>query len=134
MSSIPQWDEMSGGRKVAEATVAPVAWGVLCGLALGVAAPLYLVGAIVAAAGGVVGGLQHTTLKGALWRGLAGGTLFGLSTLLGFEIGGATEPTVHIPDPALLLLVFTIVPSFPLHWLGWKLGRRALARAGSSDV
>jgi len=129
MSSIPQWDEMSPGRKVAEATIAPVAWGVLCGLALGVAAPLYLVGAAVAAAGGVVGGMQHGTLKGALMRGLVGATLFGLCTLLGFGLGGEGHPTVHVPDPAILLLVFTIVPSFPLHWLGWKLRRGRVSTA-----
>jgi hypothetical protein len=61
---------------------------------------------------------------------VVGGTLFGLSTLLGFEIGGAGEPRVHIPDPALLLLVFTVMPSIPLHWLGWRLRTRSPLRRG----
>jgi hypothetical protein len=117
---------MSSLRKVVEAVVLPVAWGVLCGLALGVSAPLYLVGVIAAILGGVGGGLQHGALSEALLRGLAGGTLFGLSILLGFEIGGSDDATVELPDPPVLLLALTVTPSLPLHWLGWRLRARMI--------
>jgi hypothetical protein len=115
---------MSPQRRVVEALVLPVGWGLLCGLALGVSEPLYLVGVIVGILGGVGGGMQHTTSRTALIRGLSGGTLFGLSILLGFEIGGADEATVELPDPSVLLLAFTVIPALPLHLLGWRLRAR----------
>jgi hypothetical protein len=123
-SAVPRWEEMSPARRVFEALVLPVGWGILCGLALGVSEPLYLVGVVIGILGGVGGGMQHATSRDALIRGLWAGTLFGLSILLGFEIGGADEATVELPDPSVLLLAFTVIPALPLHWLGWRLRSR----------
>jgi hypothetical protein len=120
----PQWDEMSPGRRLFEAVMLPAGFGLLCGLALGVSEPLYLVGVVLALLGGIGGGAQYARRSDALLRGLVAGTLFGLFILLGFELGGEDEPKVDLPDPHVLLLVLTVVPSLPLHWLGWRLRPR----------
>lgn len=129
---IPQWAEMSPARRIFEALVLPTAFGVLCGLALGVSAALYLVGVVLALLGGIGGGAQYDRRNDALLRGLVAGTLFGIGILLGFELGGEGEAKVELPHPHVLLLLFTVVPSLPLHWLGWRLRPRLLG--GSQPV
>lgn len=123
-SALPSWDEMSPARRVFDALLLPAVFGLLCGLALGVSAPLYLVGVIIALLGGIAGGAQYPSRRDALIRGLVAGTIFGLFILLGFELGGEDEAKVDLPDPHIVLLVFTIVPSLFLHWLGWRLRPR----------
>ena len=56
---IPQWSEMSPARRFFEVPVLPSAFGLLCGLALGLSAPLYLVGVVLSLFGGVGGGAQY---------------------------------------------------------------------------
>jgi hypothetical protein len=124
--AIPQWDEMSPGRRFFEALILPSAFGLLCGLALGVSGALYLVGVVLALLGGIGGGAQYSDRGNALLRGLVAGTLFGAFILLGFELGGEDKAKVDLPDPHIILLVFTIVPSLFLHWLGWRLRPRLL--------
>jgi hypothetical protein len=123
---IPQWEEMSPGRRLFDAVVLPIAFGLLCGLALGVSAALYLIGVVLALLGGIGGGAQYASRRDALLRGLVGGTLFGLGILLGFELGGESEAKVELPHPHILLLILTVGPSLPLHWLGWRLRPRLL--------
>ncbi|HSD22820.1 MAG TPA: hypothetical protein VLB79_00685 [Solirubrobacterales bacterium] len=112
---------MSPARRVFDAIVLPAGFGLLCGLALGVSAPLYLVGVVLALLGGIGGGAQYASRRDALIRGLVGGTLFGVFILLGFDLGGEEEAKVDLPDPHILLLVVTVLPSLFLHWLGWRL-------------
>lgn len=107
----------------------PVVWGVVCGLLLAWSAPAYLVGTAFGILGGIAAGAQHATVREAMVRALVGGTLFGLAILLGFELTGDEEATVELPDPAILLLLLTVIPAFPLHRLGWRLGRRRAAPA-----
>jgi hypothetical protein len=123
---IPQWEEMSAGRRFFDAILLPSAFGLLCGLALGVSAPLYLIGVILALLGGIGGGAQYARRNDALIRSLVGGALFGIFILLGFELGGEAEAKVDLPDPHIVLLLFTVVPSIFLHWLGWRLRPRLL--------
>jgi hypothetical protein len=123
---VPQWEEMSPARRFFEALVLPSGFGLLCGLALGVSGPLYLVGVILALLGGIGGGAQYARRSDALLRGLVAGALFGIFILLGFELGGEDEAKVDLPDPHVILLVFTVVPSLFLHWLGWRLRPRLL--------
>jgi hypothetical protein len=125
----PQWDEMSNGRRLFEGAILPSAFGLLCGLALGFSELLYLVGVILALFGGIGGGAQYARRGDAILRGLVSGTLFGLFILLGFELGGSDEAKVDLPDPHVVLLVFTVVPSLFLHWLGWRLRPRLLGRS-----
>jgi hypothetical protein len=111
---------MPAPRKVLEAVGAPVVWGILCGFALDWSAPVYIAGLVIGILGGVLGGAQHRQASQALLRGFVGGTLFGLSILLGFELSGGEEADPELPDPAILLLVLTTGPALPLHWLGWR--------------
>jgi hypothetical protein len=127
---VPQWEEMSPTRRFFECAVLPSGFGLLCGLALGVSGPLYLVGVILALLGGIGGGAQYARRSDALLRGLVAGALFGIFILLGFEFGGEDEAKVDLPDPHVVLLVFTVVPSLFLHWLGWRLRPRLLDRPG----
>src|SRR3954452_23453209 len=117
---------MSPARRFFEAIVLPSGFGLLCGLALGVSTALYLVGVVLALLGGIGGGAQYERRGDAILRGLVGGTLFGVFILLGFELGGEDEAKVDLPDPHVLLLVLTVLPSFFLHWLGWRLRPRLL--------
>jgi hypothetical protein len=126
---VPQWDEMSPGRRFFEALVLPSAFGLLCGLALGISAPLYLIGVVLSLFGGVGGGAQYASRRDALLRGLVAGALFGAFILLGFEFGGEDEAKVELPDPHVVLLIFTVVPSLFLHWLGWRLRPRLLGES-----
>jgi hypothetical protein len=131
---VPQWEEMSPGRRLFEALVLPSGFGLLCGLALGVSGALYLIGVILALLGGIGGGAQYARRSDALLRGLVAGTLFGVFILLGFELGGEDEAKVDLPDPHIVLLVFTVVPSLFLHWLGWRLRPRLLGSRPETEV
>jgi hypothetical protein len=131
---VPQWEEMSPARRFFEALVLPSGFGLLCGLALGISGALYLVGVILALLGGIGGGAQYARRSDALLRGLVAGTLFGVFILLGFELGGEDEAKVDLPDPHIVLLVFTIVPSLFLHWLGWRLRPRLLGSRPETEV
>ena len=128
---VPSWNEISGARRAWEAVGAPVVWGIVCGLLLPVSAALYLAGSAIGILGGIGAGAQHDTRRDALRRGALGGTLFGLAILLGYELSGGSGAEVHLPEPAILLLAFTLIPAFPLHWLGWRLAhaRRKTATA-----
>jgi hypothetical protein len=131
---VPQWEEMSPARRFFEALVLPSGFGLLCGLALGVSGPIYLVGVILALLGGIGGGAQYARRSDALLRGLVAGTLFGTFILLGFELGGEDEAKVDLPDPHVVLLVFTVVPSLFLHWLGWRLRPRLLGSRPGAEA
>jgi hypothetical protein len=126
------WNQMGSARRVWEAVGGALVFGTLCGLALGASLPLYLAGGVIACLAGVVGGSQHADLRGALLRGVAGGTTFGLSVLLGFELGGAADPVAALPDPRILFLLTTVVPSFPLHALGYRIARRRARSAATA--
>jgi hypothetical protein len=125
---------MSPARRFLDALILPSVFGLLCGLALGVSAPLYLIGVIVALFGGIGGGAQYARRSDALLRGLVAGALFGAFILLGFELGGEDEAKVDLPDPHVVLLVFTIVPSLFLHWLGWRLRPRLLGSRAETEA
>lgn len=123
---------MSTPRRIAEAIGAPVGWGIVCGLLLAASAPLYIAGALIGVLGGIAGGAQHATPRAAMARAAAAGALFGLAILLGYELTGGEGAEVELPHPEILLLAFTVVPAFPLHWLGWRLARsRRESEAGA---
>ncbi|HEY6772164.1 MAG TPA: hypothetical protein VI035_06905 [Solirubrobacterales bacterium] len=131
---LPQWEEMSPARRFFDALILPSAFGLLCGLALGVSGALYLIGVIIALFGGIGGGAQYARRGDALIRGLVSGALFGAFILLGFELGGEDEAKVDLPDPHVVLLVFTVVPSLFLHWLGWRLRPRLLRSRAETEA
>lgn len=122
MKHPPKWSEMSPARRVVEALVAPIGWGMICGYLLTVSEPVYIAATVAAILGGVGGGAQHATLREAMIRATSGGTLFGLSILLGYELTGGEGAKAFLPDPQILLLALTLLPAYPLHWIGWRLG------------
>jgi hypothetical protein len=129
---IPAWSDMSAPRRAWEAIGGPLLWGIVCGLLLVVSAPLYIAGSAVGVLGGIAGGAQHATVREALTRAAVGGTLFGLSILLGYELAGGEGAEVPLPEPAILLVAFTLLPAFPLHWLGLRLSQRRLRRLSAA--
>ncbi len=132
--ALPQWEEMSPARRFFDALILPSLFGLLCGLALGVSGLLYLIGVILALLGGIGGGAQYARRSDALIRGVVAGGLFGVFILLGFELGNEGEAKVDLPHPGVLLLIFTIVPSLFLHWLGWRLRPRLLASRAETEA
>jgi hypothetical protein len=99
--------------RVTLALVVPAGYGLLTGVALDKSKGLYLVLILLAAIGGVLGGFEMYGPRQGAIRGLVGGTLFGVFILIGHELVSGPA-TVKLPDPAILYLVFTIVPGILL--------------------
>jgi hypothetical protein len=90
--------------------VVPSAYGFVTGIALDKSKGLYIVLVILAAIGGVLAGFEmYGSGQGAL-RGVVGGTLFGGFLLIGHAVIGG-DATVKLPDPEIVYLAFTIIPS-----------------------
>lgn len=106
--------------RIALGLVPPAAFGFVCGVALDKSQPLYIVLIVIAAIGGVLGGFEmYGSGQGAL-RGLVSGALFGLFLLLAHQLVSG-DATVKLPRPAILYLVFTIVPGVALSAWGGRL-------------
>jgi hypothetical protein len=105
----------------------PVVLGALCGLALGLSAAVYLGLSLLAVLGGVAAGFEHARPSSGLLRGVVGGCLFGAALLAVHVIAGA-RPLAMLPDPPLMLVVFTTVIGALLGALGgWLRARRERA-------
>ena len=99
--------------RVTLALVVPSAYGFLTGVALDKSKGLYLVLVILAAVGGVLAGFEMYGPRQGAARGFVGGTLFGAFILLAHDVvSGAAK--VKLPDPAILFLLFTIIPGIAL--------------------
>jgi hypothetical protein len=115
--------------RIALAGVLPLAFGALCGWALGVSAALYLVLAVpVAILGGLGAGLEHLGPGAGAQRGALGGLLFGTAIVVVHDLAG-THAEVALPDPPILLAVFTCVSGAALGALGGLLRARLEHRA-----
>jgi hypothetical protein len=80
--------------------------------------------------GGYAAGLDHETPRSGALRGVLGGLLFGSFILLAHEVTGA-EAKADLPDPAIVLLLLTVVPGALLGALGaWTRARRERPAAG----
>lgn len=97
----------------------PVIFGVLCGILLGHSSAAYVIATVLSIAGGFFAGFEHAGARGGAVRGVVGGTLFGVSILLGHAIDGAHE-TVKLPDPHVLLVVLTALFGTILGALGGR--------------
>ena len=105
----------------------PIIGGVLTGLALGVSEGLWALANIIMILGGVAAGFDHLGAAEGARRGLLGGTIFGIALLLTDAISGMSREA-KLPDPAILLLIVTIVAGTLLGALGGALRARAQAR------
>jgi hypothetical protein len=86
--------------------VVPAVFGAISGWMLSVSKPVYIGLQVLAAIGGYIAGWEHRSGREAAVRGLVGGLVYGGALLLMHEVVGDT-PKVKLPDPAVILLVFT---------------------------
>jgi hypothetical protein len=115
--------------RVALAVLLPIAYGALCGWALGVNAALYLVlAAPVAILGGLGAGIEHLGAAAGAQRGALGGLLFGAAIVIVHGLIGS-HAEVALPHPAVVLAIFTCVSGAALGALGGLL-RARLERRG----
>jgi len=118
----PTWQAMSTARRAWEGLGAPLAWGLVCGLALGADGRLYLLCGAISTLGGINAGAQHPRYRDALVRGVSGGLLLGAAILAGFALSGADGPKVDLPDLRLAWLAFTTIPALALSAIGCRAG------------
>src|SRR3954466_10588349 len=107
--------------------VVPAAFGALVGVMLGVSAAAYYGLQVLAAIGGVLGGLEHRNGSDAADRGLLGGLVFGSFLLLAHAITGA-EAKASLGDLPGLLVVFAGIAGALLGALGGAIRARRTAR------
>ena len=88
--------------------VLPALYGALTGYLLGVSAPAYVVLSLLGVLGGIGAGLDHLGAAAGARRGVLAGSIFGGAILIAHAIHGASAK-VDLPDPPVLLLVFTTV-------------------------
>jgi len=110
--------------QVVLAGVVPFAFGAVVGVALGISAVLYWALSALAAIGGVLAGLEHTSLRGGARRGLLGGALFAAGILLLHVLTG-TEEKVSLGELPVLLIVIDAVIGAGLGLLGARLRSRS---------
>jgi len=113
--------------RVVLASVVPLVFGAICGVLLGISEPAYLVLSVLAIGGGYFAGLEHPTAREGAVRGTIGGMQFGAMILLVHELTGK-EAKVHLPDPAILLVVLTTVLGIALGYLGGRSRAKRSAR------
>jgi hypothetical protein len=120
--------------QVVFAVVVPAAFGLLCGVILGVSSAAYAALAVLATLGGVAAGYDHADALEGAGRGLAGGMLFGTFILFGHAVAG-THPKASLPHPHVLLPVLTTVGGVVLGVLGALIrGRRERRLAAPPTV
>ena len=103
--------------------VVPAVFGFLTGVALGASEGVYLVMNLFAVIGGYLAGFDHDELGEVSIRGAAAGTVFGTFIILAHEITGAKEKA-ELPDPEVVLVVFTAIGGVLLGLLGTVTRRR----------
>lgn len=102
----------------------PVVFGALCGVLLGISEATYLIATVLSILGGFFAGFEHPGPREGAIRGVVGGTLFGAFILIGHAIDGR-DATADLPDPEIVLVVFTLVFGALLGALGGYLRARA---------
>ncbi len=98
--------DMPVGRRVFEVLLGPAIAGVVCGTLLQVNGWLYALSAALSFVSGLPAGAQHKKLTGAAVRGGVSGVLWGATLLTANQLLG-DDPSVELPDPYVLLLVFS---------------------------
>jgi hypothetical protein len=129
--------ERPAGVQFVAGLVVPAAFGALVGVMLGVSAAAYWGLQVLAAIGGVLGGMEHRDASEAADRGLLGGLVFGSFLLLAHAITGA-EPKAHLGEMPGLLIVFAGIVGAALGALGGAIRaarqRRSVNREASDGT
>lgn len=127
ISAVPLFDQRPRAVQIAGALIVPPAFGAVGGIFLGISAAIYWLIQIIALIGGVGAGLEHRTPREGALRGVFGGTLFGAGLLIAHALTG-TDAKVKLPDPAVVLIVFTVVIGVLAGALGGWLRRRSMEK------
>lgn len=94
--------------QIALIVAAPIVFGAITGVFLGLSETVYAVLSIIGVLGGVVAGFDHLGARAGARRGLLAGALFGASIVIAHEVHGRAAKA-HLPDPEILLVVITTV-------------------------
>ena len=113
--------------QVVSAIVLPIAFGLICGIVLGVNGALYGVLTVLAILGGIGAGYEHYDAAEGAARGVAGGLLFGTFILFGHAVAG-TRAKATLPDPHVVLVLLTVLGGVGFGALGGSLRRRRMRR------
>jgi hypothetical protein len=108
--------------------VVPIVFGAVTGVVLGLTAAGYWAISLVALAGGVLAGFEHSNGWEGADRGVVGGALFGTGLLVAHAIAG-TDAQVSLPGFAPILAVFTAIIGTLAGALGGRLRRGATERS-----
>jgi hypothetical protein len=107
----------------------PLLLGLVTGFFLGIDAATFWVLNAVGVLGGLSGGLEHRTPRGAVARGLLAGTLFGGGIVIADAV--SDQPALaEIPSPPILLVPLAAAIGAGLHALG-AVVRRRYVQAGT---
>ena len=108
--------------RVQLAGIGPLLFGGVVGLMLGESATGYWILTGVSLPGGIAGGLEHRTARGAAARGAVAGGLFGTGIVVAHAVSGdGTRATV--PSPLVLLIVIAAIGGTFLASVGYRLAR-----------
>lgn len=111
-------------QQVVFALLAPSVFGAIVGYFLAHSQGVYTALSVLAAVGGVLAGFDHQRALAGAKRGLLGGALYGTFVLIAHEIDGSSA-TTKLPDPAIVLVVATVVLGAALGALGGYMRSRA---------
>jgi hypothetical protein len=99
------------------AVVVPAAFGLLCGVILGVSSGAYTALLVLATVGGLAAGYDHADVLEGAGRGIAGGLLFGTFILFGHAVAG-THAKASLPHPHVVLPLGTTIIGMLLGAIG----------------
>ena len=116
----------------------PAVFGALGGFLLATDATAYWILTVVAVLGGLAGGFDHSTGRGAAGRGLLSGSAFGAGLISAYAFHGGVA-LVEIPSPAGLLVPIAAGSGVVLGIAGSALRRKgtrwsAEAKSGSDRI
>lgn len=124
----PLLSEHPPALRVLLAGVIPAAYGAVTGIFLGISEPVYLVLSVLGIVGGIGAGFDHLGAAAGARRGAVAGAIFGGFILVAHELSGK-EAEAKLPEPAILLVVVTIVLGVLFAAIGGWLRARAERRA-----
>jgi hypothetical protein len=105
------------------AGLGPLLFGAVCGFVLSESATGWWALQVVAALGGLAGGLDHDGPRPGALRGLVAGALFGAGIVIAQAVS-VHQPLAEVPSPIGILVVITTVLGTGLGAVGGVAGRR----------
>jgi hypothetical protein len=124
----PLLSERPRQTQIVLAVAVPFLFGAVAGVAVGISAAAYTVLALLAAAGGILAGLEHPDPRGGARRVFLAGALFGLGILIAHAVAGADAKVSLGGFPPLLILIDAIIGAV-LGAIGGAISRSRRTRA-----